>query len=67
MESLKKNIKEGLDRILKKLEEKKNEKKFETVAEAWLKSKKNSVKLSNPSFIFFFNDSIFTLPFLYGK
>ena len=46
MESLKKNIKEGLDRILKKLEEKKNEKKFETVAEAWLKSKKNSVKLS---------------------
>lgn len=26
MESLKKNIKEGLDRILKKLEEKKNEK-----------------------------------------
>ena len=46
MVSLKKNIKEGLDRILKKLEEKKNEKKFETVAEAWLKSKKNSVKLS---------------------
>lgn len=46
MVSLKKNIKEGLDEILKKLEEKKNEKKFETVAEAWLKSKKNSVKLS---------------------